>query len=224
MIAKLVNFRHDSFLFWVNAIDFIFGDQPCNNKLTGWFTGGINYHIEHHLFPRMNHLHLPKIQPIVREFCSERGIPYNYFPSVWGNFLSFVKHLHFLGHNDKYDNMALSPLKPSKQGALDLVLSQHQVDQIYSYDKNRWKCANFVTPIRLYTCIYPVCANFHTKFCATYILALIDCWIWRKLNIRNTNFHKNLATHTRVWWDIMMRRVVRARSRFYFGRRHEVNG
>ena len=88
------------FLLFVNYTYFVIG----------WFNGGINYHIEHHLFPRMNHLHLPKIQPIVREFCAEKGIPYNYFPSVWGNFKSLVKHLHFLGHNDNYDNMALSPL------------------------------------------------------------------------------------------------------------------
>ena len=81
--------------------------SSCGGAITGWINGGINYHIEHHLFPRMNHHHFPKIQPIVREFCAEKGIPYRFFPSVWENYMSFIKHLHFLGHNDTYENMAV---------------------------------------------------------------------------------------------------------------------
>ena len=76
--------------------------SSCGGEITGLVQGGINYHIEHHLFPRVNHMHFPKLRPIVREFCAEKGIPYNYFPSVWGNFKSFVKHLHTLGNNDAY--------------------------------------------------------------------------------------------------------------------------
>ncbi|HEU5126946.1 MAG TPA: acyl-CoA desaturase [Glycomyces sp.] len=39
--------------------------------------GGLNYQIEHHLFPGMPSPHLGKAQPIVREFCEEKGIPYH---------------------------------------------------------------------------------------------------------------------------------------------------
>jgi fatty acid desaturase len=44
--------------------------------LTDLFYGGLNYQIEHHLFPTMprNNLHLA--QPIVRAFCAERGLSY----------------------------------------------------------------------------------------------------------------------------------------------------
>ncbi|GAB3646746.1 fatty acid desaturase family protein [Glycomyces tarimensis] len=39
--------------------------------------GGLNYQIEHHLFPGMPSVHLAKAQPIVEEFCDEKGIPYH---------------------------------------------------------------------------------------------------------------------------------------------------
>ena len=38
--------------------------------------GGINYQIEHHLFPGMSHVHYPIISPIVKRTCAEFGIPY----------------------------------------------------------------------------------------------------------------------------------------------------
>ncbi|MCD0446088.1 acyl-CoA desaturase [Glycomyces sp. A-F 0318] len=39
--------------------------------------GGLNYQIEHHLFPAMPSVHLKKAQPIVEQFCKEKGIPYH---------------------------------------------------------------------------------------------------------------------------------------------------
>ncbi|SDK70651.1 Fatty acid desaturase [Glycomyces sambucus] len=51
------------------------------NVKGGWFTdfalGGLNYQIEHHLFPAMPSVHLKYAQPIVEEFCDEKGIPYH---------------------------------------------------------------------------------------------------------------------------------------------------
>ncbi|TWP53269.1 acyl-CoA desaturase [Lentzea tibetensis] len=50
------------------------------NVRGGWlvdFTlGGLNYQIEHHLFPNMPRPHLRRAQTIVRDFCAERGIDY----------------------------------------------------------------------------------------------------------------------------------------------------
>lgn len=39
--------------------------------------GGINYQIEHHLFPGISHVHYPQISPIIQQTCEEFGIPYN---------------------------------------------------------------------------------------------------------------------------------------------------
>lgn len=39
--------------------------------------GGINYQIEHHLFPQISHVHYPQISPIVQKTCDDFNIPYN---------------------------------------------------------------------------------------------------------------------------------------------------
>ena len=41
-----------------------------------WFMGGLNYQIEHHLFPSMPRPHLAKAREIVREHCAKVGVPY----------------------------------------------------------------------------------------------------------------------------------------------------
>ena len=51
------------------------------NVRGGWFTdialGGLNYQIEHHLFPSMPSPNLRRAQPIVRDYCAEIGVPYH---------------------------------------------------------------------------------------------------------------------------------------------------
>ncbi|WP_419999940.1 fatty acid desaturase family protein [Streptomyces boninensis] len=44
--------------------------------LTDWFLGGLNYQIEHHLFPSMPRPHLRRAQRAVRDHCRDLGIPY----------------------------------------------------------------------------------------------------------------------------------------------------
>lgn len=52
------------------------------NKVLSWFVGGLNYQIEHHLFPRIAHIHYPALSAIVREHCQKFGLPYHSFPTV----------------------------------------------------------------------------------------------------------------------------------------------
>jgi linoleoyl-CoA desaturase len=65
----------------------------CNHwagDVFAFLNGSINYQIEHHLFPGMSHIHLPRIAPIVRQTCEEFHIPYAaYFSlsSAWYSFL-----------------------------------------------------------------------------------------------------------------------------------------
>jgi len=47
------------------------------NRLLTWYVGGLNHQIEHHLFPRLSHVHLPAISDIVKQVCREHGIRYN---------------------------------------------------------------------------------------------------------------------------------------------------
>lgn len=56
-------------------------------------TGGLNYQIEHHLFPGICHIYYPEIHPIVKRTCKEFNIPYKCFPSFW---MALAAHLNYL--------------------------------------------------------------------------------------------------------------------------------
>jgi linoleoyl-CoA desaturase len=47
-----------------------------NNKLLSWYVGGLNYQVEHHLFPNVCHVHYPALSRIVKETTAEFGLPY----------------------------------------------------------------------------------------------------------------------------------------------------
>ncbi len=47
-----------------------------HNKWLSWYVGGLNFQVEHHLFPTICHVHYPKIAPIVEQTAREFGIPY----------------------------------------------------------------------------------------------------------------------------------------------------
>jgi fatty acid desaturase len=70
------------------------------NVRGGWFTdlllGGLNYQVEHHLFPSMPRANLPAAQPIVRAFCAARGILYTE-TSLVGSYAAALRHLHQVG-------------------------------------------------------------------------------------------------------------------------------
>lgn len=46
------------------------------NKIISWYVGGLNFQVEHHLFPNICHVHYPSIAPIVKQTAEEFGIPY----------------------------------------------------------------------------------------------------------------------------------------------------
>jgi linoleoyl-CoA desaturase len=47
-----------------------------SNKFVSWYVGGLNYQVEHHLFPNICHVHYPEISKIVKSTAEEYGIPY----------------------------------------------------------------------------------------------------------------------------------------------------
>lgn len=64
-----------------------------------WFSGSLNFQIEHHLFPGITHTYLPYIQPIVKQACKEYNLPYKDFPSYWDAFYSYYHHIKTLGQS-----------------------------------------------------------------------------------------------------------------------------
>jgi len=57
------------------------------------FSGGLNFQIEHHLFPGVNHIHLRKIQPIVQQLCEKHNVPYNISSTGLEAIQKYLKHL-----------------------------------------------------------------------------------------------------------------------------------
>jgi fatty acid desaturase len=70
------------------------------NVRGGWLTdlalGGLNYQIEHHLFPSMPRPNLRRTQPLVRQFCLQRGVPYSQ-ASLPGSYAQALRYLHTVG-------------------------------------------------------------------------------------------------------------------------------
>jgi len=70
------------------------------NVRGGWLTdlalGGLNYQIEHHLFPNMPRPNLQRAQAVVREFCQQHGLPYAQ-SSLLGSYAQALRHLHEVG-------------------------------------------------------------------------------------------------------------------------------
>ncbi|WP_020671789.1 fatty acid desaturase family protein [Amycolatopsis nigrescens] len=58
--------------------------------------GGLNYQIEHHLFPSMPTPHLPRAQRIIREYCAEIDVPY-YETGLIDSYRQALRHLHEVG-------------------------------------------------------------------------------------------------------------------------------
>lgn len=67
------------------------------NKLISWLVGGLNFQIEHHLFPKVSHVHYPAISKIIRSTCEEFGIQYIEFRRMRHAIVSHANHLKRMG-------------------------------------------------------------------------------------------------------------------------------
>jgi fatty acid desaturase len=81
--------------------DFLRRQVLTSRNIRGsWFTdlalGGLNYQIEHHLFPSMPRPSLRSSQPLIREFCQQHGVPYCQ-TSLIGSYAQALRYLHAVG-------------------------------------------------------------------------------------------------------------------------------
>jgi linoleoyl-CoA desaturase len=87
-------------------------DFARDSRLWTWYLGGLNYQVEHHLFPKTCHIHYPAISPIVETACRAHGIPHRSHPTMRGALRSHVRWLKRMGRKvDKPDppDPALQP-------------------------------------------------------------------------------------------------------------------
>jgi linoleoyl-CoA desaturase len=72
-------------------------DFATNNKVLSWFTGGLNFQVEHHLFPRISHVHYPVIHEFVKKTCNDFSVRFNSYPSMTAALRSHLQFMKQLG-------------------------------------------------------------------------------------------------------------------------------
>lgn len=67
------------------------------SKILSWFVGGLNFQIEHHLFPKISHVHYPGISKIVKDVCHQYNIPYVEYSSMLRALKAHISYLKSVG-------------------------------------------------------------------------------------------------------------------------------
>lgn len=82
-------------------------------KLFSWYVGGLNYQVEHHLFPNICHVHYRKLAAIVEQTAKEFNLPYKTKETFWEALVAHTRQLRILGQRPEG---AMSPsLTPALQ-------------------------------------------------------------------------------------------------------------
>ena len=74
-------------------------DFSRNNPFITWLIGGLNFQIEHHLFPNICHVNYPAISKIVEQTCQEFEVKYNYHSSFGAGCISHFRWLRRMGNS-----------------------------------------------------------------------------------------------------------------------------
>jgi fatty acid desaturase (delta-4 desaturase) len=90
-------FKDHSKLDWASWQ--ILTSSTWGGRYACFFMGGLNYQIEHHLFPSAPHNLYPAISEIVRDECTKRKLRYSYYPTLFANFASMIRFLRNMGRS-----------------------------------------------------------------------------------------------------------------------------
>lgn len=87
------NMETDFFVHQLNTT----ANFGSRSKFFSWFVGGLNFQVEHHLFPNICHIHYKKLSPIVKKTALEFGYPYHSFATFFEALRCHTRHLKQLG-------------------------------------------------------------------------------------------------------------------------------
>jgi linoleoyl-CoA desaturase len=91
-------------------------DFARGNRFLSWIIGGLNFQIEHHLFPRISHVHYPALAPLVEETCREFGVRYIAHQTFRASVASHYRWLRRMGSAEKSKEHAIAfPVRPLKE-------------------------------------------------------------------------------------------------------------
>jgi len=89
-------------------------DYAPKSTIFSWLVGGLNYQIEHHLFPNISHVHYRQISKIVQSKAQKYGLPYHvnksFVQAVWQH----IRMLKLLGEFQNTGKLSFSVFKNNK--------------------------------------------------------------------------------------------------------------
>lgn len=81
-----------------------------NNRVLTWLIGGLNYQVEHHLFPNICHVHYPKVSKIIRDTTEEFNVPYHH-QKTFG--IAIINHFKMLRNLGRQEQIQVAGRQPS---------------------------------------------------------------------------------------------------------------
>ena len=87
-------------------------DFARGNRVLSWLIGGLNFQVEHHLFPRISHVHYPLVARVVEATCREYGVTYREHRTFAAGIASHYRLLRRLGKPIAAAGMASAALLP----------------------------------------------------------------------------------------------------------------
>jgi linoleoyl-CoA desaturase len=87
-------------------------DFARGSRVAAWLSGGLNFQIEHHLFPQISHVHYPALSTIVEQTCREFGVRYMAFRSFQAALMSHFRWLQRMGMPPQ----PADPIEPDAEG------------------------------------------------------------------------------------------------------------
>jgi len=76
-------------------------DFARHSRLAAWLLGGLNFQIEHHLFPHICHINYPALSPLVEGTCQEFGVKYAEHDSIGAGIASHYRWLRRMGKPER---------------------------------------------------------------------------------------------------------------------------
>lgn len=77
------------------------------NRILRWPLGGLNFHLEHHLFPTICHIHYPAITEIVEQACRDHGVEYAEHKSFMAGLVAHYRWLRRMGTADNHPSRTI---------------------------------------------------------------------------------------------------------------------
>jgi fatty acid desaturase len=93
--------------FWrhqvMTAQDFGAEGAAWHRVLCFFLSGGLNYQVEHHLFPTVNHCHHARLHPIVKQLCCKHKVPFGNMRGYAHALALHLEHTRAMAHRDRLD-------------------------------------------------------------------------------------------------------------------------